>query len=114
MNPYSIEFWMLALVITVALLAGFGIFSRWCSFSPAVKHAQLEKLCVGMTMDEVTALLGAPRDSRRADGGAQCWVFGSRFKRHVLLVEFNRHGRVEKFAHGVPDMRRPGNMLDGE
>ena len=114
MNPYSIEFWMVALAITVTLLAGFGVFSRWCAFSPAVKKARLDVLRVGMTMDEVTALLGAPRDCKRADNGVQFHVYGSRLKRHVLLLEFDRNGRLEKFAHGVPDLRRPGSLLDGE
>ena len=94
MNPHAIEFWLIALAITVVLLAGFGVFSRWCSFSPAVKRARLEVLRVGMTMDEVTALLGKARDSRRAEHGGQQWVYGSRLKRHVLFIAFNATGRV--------------------
>ena len=114
MNPYSLELWIGSLAITVILLAGFVCFSRWCLFSPAVKQAQINALRVGMTMDEVTAVLGEPRDCKRTDNGTQIRIYGFRMKRHVLFLEFNQEGRLEKFIHGVPDVRRPGKMLEGE
>ena len=114
MNPYSVELWIVALIVLVVLLGGFGTFSRWCLFSPAVKQARINALRVGMTLDEVTALLGEPRDCKRTDSGAQIRLYGFRMKRHVLYLEFNHEGRLERFVHGVPDLRRPGQMLERE
>ena len=107
---HSIEVWLVALAITVFLLAGFGIFARWCSVSPAVPLDKLESLRVGMTTDEVRAMLGAPRQMKVSDAGAKTWVYGSAMKRHILLIEFSQGGKLDSFAHGVPPSRlaRPG------
>src|SRR5688572_10069936 len=103
---YSIDVWLVALVITVGILAGFGIFSRWCTFSPAVPRRKLEQLRIGMSAGEVTTALGTPRDvTYKSDGGSQ-WVYGAPMKRHILIVEFNSHSAVVGFAHGVPGGRR--------
>ena len=102
---HSIETWLVALVITVAILAGFGIFSRWCAFSPAVPRRKLDELQVGMSMDEIRTMLGEPRDATHQSDGASQWVYGSRVKRHLLIIEFNK-ARVSAFAHGIPDRRR--------
>jgi hypothetical protein len=104
-NIHSIEVWLVALAITVALLTGFGIFARWCSMSPAVPLKKLELLRVGMTVDQVQAVLGAPRQMKRNDAGARTWVYGSIMKRHLLLIEFSEHQKVESFAHGIPRSR---------
>lgn len=103
---FSIELWMVALVATVTVLAGFGAFARWCSFSPAVPRKKLERLRVGMTMDEVTALLREPRDRKVSSDGAQQWLYGARMKRHILMIEFNASHVLQSFAHGVPVQRR--------
>ena len=103
---HSIEVWLIALAITVTVLAGFGIFARWCAFSSAVSAARLEKLCVGMKMEEVTLLLGPPRETRTPAEGPRQWLYGARMKRHILLIEFDTRGAVESFAHGIPDPRR--------
>jgi hypothetical protein len=102
---HSIEVWLIALAITICLLGGFGVFARWCSFSPAIKRAQLEKLHVGMSMTEVVALLGPPREAKTSEDGHRHWLYGSRMKRHVLLIEFTSHDAVESFAHGIPPRR---------
>lgn len=112
MNFYSIEFWVIALVLTVALLAGFGAFARWCSLGPAVPRKKLEILRVGMTTEEVTGLFGEPRETTRGENGAQYWAYGSRLKRHVLAIEFTPQGRLSKFVHGVPDVRQPGKLRE--
>jgi outer membrane protein assembly factor BamE (lipoprotein component of BamABCDE complex) len=104
-NIHSIEVWLAALAITVTLLAGFGMFARWCSVSPAVPVKKLELLRVGMTTDEVRAVLGAPRQMRMSDAGARTWVYGSAMKRHLLLIEFNEGGNLASFAHGIPPSR---------
>jgi outer membrane protein assembly factor BamE (lipoprotein component of BamABCDE complex) len=103
---YSIEVWLVALTITVAVLATFGIFARWCAFSAAVPAEKLAKLHVGMKTNEVVALLGPPRDATKSTDGPRRWFYGARMKRHVLLIEFNSHDAVESFAHGVPAPRR--------
>lgn len=107
----TIEVWLIALLLTVMVLASFGIFARWCSFSPAVPRKKLEQLRVGMTSEEVTALLGTPRYSRLTNEGVRQWQFGAAMKRHVLVIEFNAHGRIEGFAHGVPPAKRAGSEL---
>jgi hypothetical protein len=104
-NIHSIEVWLVALAITVALLTGFGIFARWCSMSPAIPLKKLELLRVGMTADEVRAMLGDPRQMKTSDAGARTWVYGSMMKRHLLLIEFNEHHKLESFAHGIPRSR---------
>jgi len=101
----TVEVWLIALVITVAVLAGFGMFARWCAFSPAVRRKKLDRLRIGMTPDEITALLGAPRQTRTSKEGLTQWIYGVPMKRHVLLIEFSTHHRLESFAHGVPHAR---------
>ncbi len=103
---HSIEVWLIALVITVAILAGFGVFARWCSFSPAVPRRKLGELRVGMTMQEVQALLGLPREQRQDGPGSSQWVYGARAKRHMLIMEFSDKGVLQSFADGVPNVRR--------
>jgi outer membrane protein assembly factor BamE (lipoprotein component of BamABCDE complex) len=104
---HSIEVWLVALTITICLLGGFGVFARWCSFSPAVRGEDLEKLRVGMTTNQVMALLGFPRNHKMSAEGHKQWLYGARMKRHVLLIEFNANDKVEGFAHGVPGRRAP-------
>lgn len=102
MNTFlSIELWLVALIGTSCVLGGFGLFARWCAFSPAVRRNQLEKLRVGMTSAEVVALVGQPRSTREAPEGSQ-WFYGSRMKRHVLMMQFNHSNKLLSFAHGVP------------
>ena len=112
MNLFSIELWIVALAITIGILAGCAMFARWCAFSPAVPQFKIEKLQVGMTADEVTAVLGPPRASKATPDGVRQWIYGAPMKRHVLIIEFGRHDKVETFAHGVPDHRRSGTTLD--
>ncbi len=101
----SIEVWLVALAITICFMGGFGLFARWCSFSPAVRRNVLEKLRVGMTTNEVVALLGQPRESKTNPDGHRQWLYGTRMKRHILIIEFNSHDTIESFAHGVPSRR---------
>jgi outer membrane protein assembly factor BamE (lipoprotein component of BamABCDE complex) len=108
----SIELWLITLVATVAILAGFGVFARWCSFSPAVPRRKLEELHVGMTTEQVQTLLGAPRDMMHQGDGSSQWVYGARMKRHMLIIEFNKKSVVQSFAHGVPDTRRAAASKD--
>ena len=105
----SIELWLVALAITIIVLGGFGAFARWCSFSSAVPRKKLEQLHVGMTVEEVVALLGEPREKKQSDNASQQWLYGARMKRHILILEFASSGRLQTFAHGVPDPRRAAN-----
>lgn len=102
----TVEVWLIALIVTVTVLAGFGMFVRWCSLSPAVGPAKLARLSVGMTPEEITALLGEPRQTRTGKAGLRQWIYGAPMKRHVLLIEFNTHNRLQSFAHGVPHTGR--------
>jgi outer membrane protein assembly factor BamE (lipoprotein component of BamABCDE complex) len=117
MSPasHTIEVWLVALVVTVALLTGFGMFARWCSLSPAVSRKKLAQLRVGMTPDEITALLGQPRQTRTSAEGLRQWIYGAPMKRHVLLIEFSTHNQLQSFAHGVPHARasRPSGSYEG-
>src|SRR6185503_18124054 len=105
----SIEFWLVALIVTICLLGGFGFFARWCSFSPAVRREQLEKLRVGMTTGEVVALIGQPRESKQGSDGVRQWIYGSRMKRHVLIIQFSSKDKLQSFAHGIPGASRQSN-----
>ena len=106
MTLQSNEFWLLVMLALLGVLGGFGLFARWCSFSPAVRRAQLDKICVGMTTSEVVALIGQPRKVKQADKGVRQWTYGSRMKRHVLMMEFTPNDKLQSFAHGVPGQGR--------
>ena len=108
----TIEIWLITLAITVTVLAGFGVFARWCAFSAAVAASKLEKLRVGMKTEEVVALLGPPRQTKLTAEGHRLWIYGARVKRHILLIEFTGHDTVESFAHGVPGSRRGAHRGD--
>ena len=109
----SIEFWLVALMITICVLGGFGFFARWCSFSPAVRRAQLDKLRVGMTTAEVVALIGHPRENKQSADGVRQWIYGSRMKRHVLIMLFSPNDKLQSFAHGVPNASRQTTPFRG-
>jgi len=112
MNAYSVELWAIVLIVTFALATGFTLFARWCSFSSAVDQKKLDNLRVGMTAAEVTDLLGAPREKRAGEKNVELWVYGSRFKRHLLVLEFNGTGKMNEFVHGVPHTRKPNKMVE--
>ena len=106
----SIEFWLVALIGTICVVGGFGLFARWCSFSPAVRSEQIDKLRVGMTSAEIVAVLGQPREVRQATGDKhQTWTYGAPMKRHLLVLEFSTQDRMVGFAHGVPGTKRRRN-----
>ena len=102
----SIEFWLVALLALIGLLVGFSLFARWCSFSPAVREEQLEKICVGMTTSEVVAIIGQPRAVKQVPDGSRQWIYGSRIKRHVLMMQFSPRDKLQSFAHGIPGQGR--------
>ncbi len=110
----SVEFWLVALIVTICLLGGFGVFARWCAFSPAVRRDQLAKLRLGMTSAEVVALIGQPRENNQGADGVRQWIYGSRMKRHVLIMQFNANDKLQGFAHGVPgaSSRQPNPFHD--
>ena len=108
----SIEVWLVAITVTVAILAGFGMFARWCAFSPAAPRRKLAHLRVGMSMPEVKKLLGPPREVTRVGDGPLQWVYGFRIQRHMLIIEFNSNQSVTSFAHGVPQSSRRGNVSE--
>lgn len=103
MNLQSIEFWLVVLFLTICVVGGFGLFVRWCTYSPAVRRDQLDKLRAGMTTAEVVAILGQPRNSRWATNKQNLtWTYGAPMKRHALVLEFNSQDKMLSFAHGVP------------
>ena len=98
----SIDPWIIVAVLTVILLAGFGFFSRWCAYSPAVPRDRLNQLTVGSTMEGVRLLLGPPRLMRQLPEGLREWVYGAPMKRHVLMLQFSAEGTLQSFGHAVP------------
>ncbi len=106
MTFISPVFWLILVLATIGVLGGFGLFARWCSFSPAVRRPQLDKLCLGMTMSEVVALIGQPRELKRTADGVSLWIYGSPMKRHVLMMQFNAQDKLQSFAHGIPGQSR--------
>lgn len=112
MSVYSIELWTVALVATIFVIGGFSVFARWCLNSPAIRGKKLESLQVGITAAELKALLGEPRMKRPNEKGNDYWVYGARWKRHLLVVEVNPAGIVTEFMHGVPHMRKTKSTPD--
>ncbi len=105
-------FWVITLTVSVVSMVGFTLFARSCGYSPAVTFKKLEALQVGMTADQVVALLGQPREKRAGDKNEEFWVYGARWKRHVLVTEFNAERRLQNFVHGVPNPRRSGRLSE--
>ena len=106
MNPFPPELWMAAAGLSFVLIVGFTLFARWCGNSPAVSNSKLEALRVGMSPDEVIALLGQPRQKHAEDKGEELWYYGAQWKRHLLIVEFNEAKTVREYVHGVPRQAR--------
>jgi hypothetical protein len=105
-------FWAITIVVSLGIIVGFAFFARWCGYSPAVGHKELDTLHVGMTAEEVAALLGMPREKRGGDNNSEFWVYGARWKRHVLVTEFNGDRRLKNFVHGVPSPRRANRLSE--
>ena len=51
-------------------------------------------------------------DALRVGDGPLQWVYGSRVKRHMLIIEFNSNEMVTSFAHGVPQSSRRGSLSE--
>jgi outer membrane protein assembly factor BamE (lipoprotein component of BamABCDE complex) len=98
----SADPWVIVAVLTVMLLAAYGVFARWCFYGPAVPRDKLNQLVVGATMEEVRRLLGPPRLLRPLPDGVREWVYGAPMKRHVLMLQFSADGKLQSFAHAVP------------
>jgi hypothetical protein len=111
MSLDSNVFWIVTLSVCGVIVLGFTIFARHCSFSPAVSYGKLEQLRVGMNRDDVTALLGAPRDRRAGEDRAETWVYGARWKRHVLVLQFNGES-LQTFVHAMPNEQRGGTFKE--
>jgi outer membrane protein assembly factor BamE (lipoprotein component of BamABCDE complex) len=109
---FSAQVWIIVLAALAVIATGFSVFARWSAFGPAVRHRKLDTLRVGASMDEITALLGRPRERRDGEEGRQLWLYGSRLKRHVLVIEFDATGKMIQFIHGVPSLRKPGNLKE--
>ena len=111
MNEYvALNVWNLAVSFTVLVLIGFWFFARWCGFSPAVPYDRLALLTVGMTADEVTALLGPPRLRKNMSDGSHQWTYGMKMKRHVLMIDFSTEKKVRGYGHGIPGLSKPGAL----
>lgn len=112
MNVYPPEIWIGAGLATLAVVVGFSIFARWCAHSPAVGRQKLEALQVGMSVDQVRTLLGEPRQKKPGDKGEEFWIYGSQWKRHLLVVEFNGTGKMREYVHGVPHFRKKKQFVE--
>lgn len=97
-NLESRTLWAAVFGGLLLIYGGFLVFSRSCLRSPAVPPERAEQLRVGMTMDEVLALLGRPLREKSVESNAE-WHFGHRLKRHLLVVRFGKDRRVLQFEH---------------
>lgn len=106
--------WVFTAILTVTMLIGFGMFARWCAYSPAVPRDQLNLLAVGTSMEEVKRLLGPPRLMRQLPDDLREWVYGAPMKRHVLILQFGPDRKLQSFAHAVPGGHIPSPAIHHE
>jgi hypothetical protein len=97
-NLESQTFWIVTFAAVLLIYGTFMAFSRWCLNSPAVPHAKLGRLRLGMSKPDVLELLGKPRRERKSSNGVE-WDYGHRLKHHLLVVQFNGAGRLAQFEH---------------
>ncbi|HMJ88455.1 MAG TPA: hypothetical protein VK530_01495 [Candidatus Acidoferrum sp.] len=112
MSLDSHALWIVTIAVCAALMMGFTLFARSCGSGPAVSLKKLELLRVGMTTDEVTALLGEPREKRPGEKREEFWVYGARWKRNVLVAAFGPDRRLQNFVHGTPTERQKAHGAD--
>ena len=105
-------FWVITIGASIFIVVGFSWFARLCGYSPAVSYKNLDALHVGMTAAQVSALLGAPREKRGGENGSEFWVYGARWKRHVLVTEFDAKRELRNFVHGIPNPRRSSRLTE--
>lgn len=98
LNLDSPWLWVCLFGGALVLGTGFNFFARWCLYRPAVPLDKLNQLRVGMKMDEVRSLLGAPRCEVGGPDSPE-WRYGHRLKFHALVVRFNKDGRITQFRH---------------
>jgi outer membrane protein assembly factor BamE (lipoprotein component of BamABCDE complex) len=108
MSWFTLEMWLVALAITIVLLGGFSTFARWCILGSAVPKRKLNALQIGMSQQDIRSLLGEPREKRPGEKEHEFWIFGSRFKRYLLVIEFDATGRLKEFVHAIPHHKGAG------
>ena len=98
MNPDSNLFWIVmfggVLLVSLAVTA----FGRWCMHGPAVPYERLNRLRVGMTMQQVRELLGEPH-REAVHTNLPEWRYSHRLKSHLLIIRFDEDGNVRQFRH---------------
>jgi outer membrane protein assembly factor BamE (lipoprotein component of BamABCDE complex) len=106
MSNYPAHIWIILLSTSLVVMVGAAIFARRCLISPAVSQRKLDRLAVGMHQEEVLSILGVPRERKNGDAKEQFWLYGPRWKRHLLVLEFTPEGKLTQFLHGVPKLHR--------
>lgn len=91
--------WIVVGLATAAISLGFTRFVRWTRECGAVPEHKLAQLQPGMTMPEVEALLGKPRQTGWSQNKMPQWTYGPAIKDYVLLVEFDEDMRVRNTLH---------------
>lgn len=77
-----------------------------CSSRVRIKKELFDKVDIGMTRDEVKAILGEPYDKRVSVAGDSAFIFVREKGLFVLKfadVYFDRSGRVRFLSYEIPD-----------
>ena len=87
-----------ALALLLILALGYVALMVWV-WSPAISDHALSKFHVGMTKDEVNAIMGIPSGIRTDKSGLEVWVYGRPLQWASFIVYFYTNGTVESFEH---------------
>ena len=87
-----------ALALTLVLGLCWTALIVWV-WSPAISDHTLSKFHVGMTKDEVNAIMGKPTGIRTDKSGLEVWVYGRPLQWASFIVYFYSNGTVESFVH---------------
>ena len=87
-----------ALTIILILVLGYAALMAWV-WSPAISDHALSKFHVGMTKNEVTAVMGKPNGIRLETTGSEIWVYARPLQWANFIVNFNTNGTVAGFEH---------------
>jgi len=88
-------------IIVVALVLPVVSYAAWSTYvmqTPAISNSAMEQLHVGMTSDEVRALLGDPTGIAYTHERNQRWVYCPGTWA-IYSIEFDANGRITKDWH---------------
>lgn len=92
----------IALTFAFVLLIAFGLicFAAWACNSPAVPLGDLNRIQVGMTKDQVQAILGKPDEEYAAHNTpGSHWMYKNLWKWYALRIDFTEDDKVIRYVH---------------